>query len=71
MARFAKDFTVDKQQNRALNETWEEKDEDMDEDEEDNIIDRCESPSRISRPVALVYGTLVQPKTLRRENTST
>lgn len=43
MARLMGDLTVDKQQNPALNETWEEEDGDADEDvEEDNIIDRCE-----------------------------
>lgn len=52
--RLAKDLAADKQRNPALNETWEE-----DEDGEDNIIDRCESQSRISKPAALVYGTLV------------
>jgi len=47
MARLAGDIAADKQQNPALNETWEEEDEDVDEDGEDNIIDRCESPSPI------------------------
>ena len=59
MARLTRDLAVDKQQNPALNEAWEEEDEDADEDGEDNIIDRCESPSWIRRPIALVYGTLV------------
>ena len=61
---------MDKERNPDLNETWEEED-DADEDGEDNIIDRCESPSRICKPSALVYGTLVQPKALGRVNTST
>ena len=47
MARLGKDLAVDKQRNPALNETWEDEDEDTDEDGEDNIIDKCESPSRI------------------------
>ena len=55
MDRLTKDLAADKQRNPALNETWEEEDEDG----EDNIIDRCESQSRISKPAALVYGTLV------------
>jgi hypothetical protein len=47
MVRLTRDLAVDKQLNPALNETWEEGDENVDEDEEDNIIDGCESPSRI------------------------
>ena len=47
MARLTSDLAVDKQRNPALNETWAEEDEEVDEDGEDNIIDRCESPSRI------------------------
>ena len=58
MAHFVKDLTVDKQRNPALGAAWEE-DENVDEDGEDNIIDRCELPSRISKPAALVYGTLI------------
>lgn len=58
MGRFMKDLTIDKQLNPSLGEAWEE-DEDVDEGGEDNVIDRCESPSRISKPAALVYGTLV------------
>jgi len=68
MDRLTKDLAADKQRNPALNDTWEEED---DEDGEDNIIDRCESQSRISKSAALVYGTLVQPRTICRENTST
>lgn len=59
VARLTKDLAADKQRNPTLNETWEEEDEDADEDGEDNIIDRCESQSRISKSAALVYGTLV------------
>ena len=70
VARLTKDLAADKQRDPALNETWEE-DEDVDEDREDDIIDRCESQSRISKSAALVYGTLVQPKALGREITST
>jgi hypothetical protein len=33
MARLTKDLAADKQRNPALNETWEEEDEDVDEDE--------------------------------------
>jgi hypothetical protein len=69
MARLTRDLAVDKQHNPALNETWEEEEEDVDDDGEDNIIDRCESPWR--KFAALVYGTLGQPKALGRENTST
>ena len=69
MARLAKDLAADKQRNPALNETWEE--EEVDEDGEGNVIDRCESPSLISKPGALPHGTLVQPKAPGRENTST
>ena len=47
MARLKSDVAVDKQWNPALNETWAEEEEDVDEDGEDNIIDRCEWPSRI------------------------
>jgi hypothetical protein len=43
MTRLTRDLAVDKQRNPAPNETWEEEDEGG----EDNIIDRCESPSRI------------------------
>ena len=46
MARLTRDLAVDKQRDPALNETWEEEDEGVDEGG-DNIIDRCESPSRI------------------------
>jgi len=59
MARLTRDLTADKQRDPALNKTWEEEEEDVDEDGEDNIIDRCELPSRISKPATLVYGTLV------------
>jgi hypothetical protein len=58
MGRFVKDLTVDKQRNPTLGEAWEE-DENVDENGDDNVIDRCELPSRISKPAALVYGTLV------------
>jgi len=47
IGRLTKDIATDKQRNPALNETWDEEDEDMDEDGEDNTIDRCESPWRI------------------------
>lgn len=70
MVRLTRDLAVDKQQNPALNEAWEEGDDGVDEDAEDNIIDRCESPSRIWRSAAPVYGTLVQPKVLGGESTS-
>ena len=46
MAHFTRDLAVDKQRNPALNETWGDEDEDAEEDGEDDIIDRCESPSR-------------------------
>lgn len=69
MARLAKDIAADKQRNPALSETWEE--EEVDEDGGDNVIGRCESPPQISKPDALLHGTLVQPKALGRENTST
>jgi len=47
MALLTGDLAADKQRNPALNETWEEEDEEVDEDGEDNTIDRCESPSPI------------------------
>jgi len=45
MARLTRDLAVDKQQDPALNETWDEEGEDVDGDGEDSAIDRCESPS--------------------------
>lgn len=44
MARLTSDFVVDKQRNPALNEGWEEQEQDdgADEDGEENIVDRCE-----------------------------
>jgi len=42
MARLTRDLAVDKQQNPALNDAWEEEDEDG----EENIVDRSESPWR-------------------------
>lgn len=46
MVRLTRDLAIDKRLNPALNETWEEEDDNLDEDE-DNIIDRCESSLRI------------------------
>ena len=71
MSRITRDLAVDKQRNPALNEAWNEDNEEVDEDEDDDIIEERESPSRIWRPAALVYGTLLQPKALGGENTST
>ena len=56
MARLEKDLAADKQRNPALNETWEEE---VDEDGEDEVVDRCKLPSRISKPGALLHGTFV------------
>lgn len=43
MTRLTRDLAIDKQQNQALNQAWEEEDEDVDEEGGDDIIDRCES----------------------------
>jgi hypothetical protein len=71
MSRLTRDLAADKQRNPALSEPWKEDDEGVDEDEGDDTIDRCESPSRIWKSTALVYGTLLQPKALGGANTST
>lgn len=71
MARMTRDLAADKQRNPALNKTWDEDDEEVDEGEDDDIIDECESPSRIWRSTAPVYGALLQPRALGGENTST